>query len=131
MATVPDSMLVVLSSVYSRKGETWRVFRDSFGKPSDPVLVVKAPTQTFNPSIDPAVITAAYERDPVSAAAEFGAEFRADLESFVELETVDSATVSDRVELLPVDGVAYTAFIDAAGGSGRPGRALPLRPPII
>jgi len=124
MATVDGSMLIVLSSVYSRRGETWRAFRDSFGKPSDPCLVVKAPTQTFNPTISEEVIAQAYKADPVAAAAEFGAEFRADLESFIDLETVDSATVSDRVELLPVEGVVYHGFLDAAGGSGRDSMTL-------
>jgi hypothetical protein len=124
MATVDGSMLIVLSSVYSRRGETWRAFKDSFGKSSDPVLVIKAPTQVFNPTVSEDVIAQAYKRDPVAAAAEYGAEFRADLESFIDLETVDGATVSDRVELPPVDGVVYHGFLDAAGGSGRDSMTL-------
>ena len=119
MATVAGAMLVVLSSVYSRRGETWRVFQRHHGQDGDPVLVVKGPTRAFNPTIPQEVIDAAYADDPLAAAAEWGSEFRTDVESFVRVETIDAVTVAGRYELPPISGVAYTAFLDAAGGSGR------------
>ena len=119
MATVSGSMLIVLSSVYARRGETWRAYHHHFGQDDDPTLVVNAPTPIMNPTISADVIAEARRRDPVAAAAEWGAEFRTDVESFADLDTVDRATVSGRSVLLPVDGVSYVGMLDAAGGSGR------------
>ena len=119
MATVAGSMLIVLSSVYARRGETWRAYREHYGQDDDPTLVVNAPTPIMNPTISADVIAEAMRRDPVAAAAEWGATFRTDVESFVDLDTVDRATVSGRSVLAPVEGVSYVACLDAAGGSGR------------
>ena len=118
MSTVPGAMLVVLSSVYSRRGETWRAFREHYGKDGDPVLVVKGPTRTFNPTVPQRVIDAAYKDDPSAAAAEWGAEFRGDIEGFANPDSVEAVTVSGRYELPPIEDLTYTAFVDAAGGSG-------------
>ena len=119
MATVTGSMLIVLSSVYARRGETWRAYRDHYGHDHDPALVINAATPIMNPTISAEIIAEARRRDPVAAAAEWGAEFRTDVESFVDPDTVDRATVSGRSVLLPVDGVSYVGCLDAAGGSGR------------
>ena len=118
MATVPRSMLIVLSSVYSRRGEVWRTFRESYGQERDDVLVVRGATRTLNPNVPQAVIDAAYAADPVAAAAEWGAEFRRDIDGFVTQEAIDAATVRGRLELPPLTGTRYVAFVDPAGGSG-------------
>ena len=124
MSTVSGAVLVVLSSVYARRGETWRAYRTHYGRDGDPVLVVKGPTRVFNPTVPQAVIDAAYADDPIAAAAEWGSEFRTDVEGFVGVETIDAVTVAGRYELPPMPGVAYTAFVDAAGGSGRDSMTL-------
>ena len=82
-----------------------------------PVLVWKADTRTMNPTVPQSVIDEAYENDPASAAAEYGAEFRTDVETFVAREVVDAAVVPGRYELSPVSGVSYVAFVDPSGGS--------------
>ena len=92
MATVDGAMLVMLSSVYARRGETWRAYQRHYGKDGDPVLVVKGPTRAFNPTIPQRIIDAAYVDDPVAAAAEWGSEFRVDVESFVGDDAVDAVT---------------------------------------
>jgi hypothetical protein len=73
----------------------------------------------MNPSLprDGAVISEAYDRDPASAAAEYGAEFRRDIEAFIAREVVDALVVPGRFELLPVSGVSYVAYTDPSGGS--------------
>jgi hypothetical protein len=71
----------------------------------------------MNPSIDPAIIAAAYEADELAARAEYGAEFRRDLEAFVSREVVEAATVPGRVGLPPVEGTRYLAFADPSGGA--------------
>ena len=71
----------------------------------------------MNATVPQRVIDEAYERDPASAAAEFGAEFRTDIESFVSREAVDAAIVPGRRELPPISGITYHAFVDPSGGS--------------
>jgi hypothetical protein len=116
MATIPGSKILIASSPYSRRGVLWDSYRKHYGKQSDE-LFWKAPTLTMNPTVPRNIIDAAYEDDPASAAAEYGAEFRSDLESFVTREAIAACTVSNRLELLPVNGQRYVAFCDPSGGS--------------
>ena len=116
MATVPGAMLLCASSPYARRGVLYEAWRNHFGKPG-PVLVWRAPTRVMNPTVSEDVIREAYEQDPVSAAAEFGAEFRADVETFVAREAVEACVVPGRRELPPVSGQSYQAFVDPSGGS--------------
>ena len=53
------------------------------------MLVWKAPTRVMNPTVSESFIAAEMEKDPASAAAEYLAEFRADIEAFVSREAVE------------------------------------------
>ena len=117
MATVPGALLLAISSPYARRGELYKAHRDHFGQDHDPVLVVQADTKTMNPSVPDDVIAAAYASDAASAAAEYGAQFRRDVELFVSKEAVEAVTILGRLELPPVAGVQYVAFVDPSGGS--------------
>lgn len=110
-------LLLAISSPYSRKGVLWENHQQHFGVDGDPVLVWQGTSQEMNPTIDAAFIAAEYEKDPASAAAEWGATFRTDVESFVSREVVEAAVVLDRRELPPCGGVTYRAFVDPSGGS--------------
>jgi hypothetical protein len=116
MATIPAAMLLCASSPYARRGALWKAYHKHFGK-DGPVLVWKADTETMNPTVPKSVIEEAFESDPASAAAEFGAEFRTDVETFVSREVVDAAVVTGRHELPPVPGNDYMGFTDPSGGS--------------
>lgn len=116
MATIPGAMLLCASSAYARRGALWTAFRKHFGQ-DGPVLVWKADTRTMNPTVPQSVIDEAYESDPASAAAEYGAEFRTDVETYIAREVVDAAVVPGRHELLPLPGMKYFAFTDPSGGS--------------
>jgi hypothetical protein len=119
MASVPDAMLVGLTSVYARRGEVWRIFERHFGKDaSADVLVVNGPTRTMNPTIAEKVIADAYDDDPMAAAAEYGAEFRRDVEAFLPADAVDAVRMPGRLELPYSASHAYVAFFDPAGGTG-------------
>lgn len=112
--------LIALSSPYARKGVLWEAYRNYFGKDdSKRVLVAQAPTQLMNPTLDPEVIEQAYQEDESAAKAEYGAEFRTDVESFINHEAVEAVTIPDRYELAPARVNYYVAFVDAAGGSGQ------------
>ena len=117
MATIPGSMLICASSPYARRGAMWEAYRRYYGQDEAPVLVWKAPTRTMNSSFPQKVIDAAMERDPAHAAAEYGAEFRSDIETFVTREVVDAAVVPGRFEIPPIMGTSYRAFVDPSGGS--------------
>lgn len=116
MATVPGALLLGISSPYARRGVLWETYRSHFGRGND-VLVWQADTRSMNPAVDESVIAQAYEEDEAVAAAEYGAEFRRDLEAFVPRETVDACVVPHRGELPPVGRLSYTAFTDPSGGS--------------
>jgi hypothetical protein len=116
MATIPGAMLLCASSPYARRGAMWTAFRKHFGKPG-PVLVWKADTRTMNPTVPQSVIDEAMEADPASAGAEYGAQFRQDVETFVSREVIDAAVVPDRHELPPLASIEYKAFVDPSGGS--------------
>jgi hypothetical protein len=117
MASVPDALLVAISSPYARRGELWRTYREHYGQPTPDILVWQADSRTMNPSLSEATIARAYERDEAAASAEYGAEFRRDIESFVRREVLDAATVSGRHELPPTSDAAYVAFVDPSGGA--------------
>ena len=117
MATVRGALLLAISSPYARRGCLWDAYRQHHGRDADPVLVWQAPTSAMNPTVDERVIAEAYAADEASAAAEYGAEFRRDIESFAPREAVEACVIPDRRELPPVAGTAYVAFVDPSGGS--------------
>jgi hypothetical protein len=117
MATIPNAMLLFASSPYARRGELWDVQRRHYGKDGDPVLVWRAPTRSINPSASQQVIDAATEHDPTSAAAEWLAEFRSDIESFINREAVESCIALNVRERAPMQNVRYYSFVDPSGNS--------------
>jgi len=109
-------LLLGISSPYSKRGALFNAFRDSYGKDDSPVLVWKARSREMNPSLSPAVVALAYARDAAAARAEFGGEFRDDLEGFLPLEVVEGRVVRNRRELPPIEGINYVGFVDPSGG---------------
>jgi hypothetical protein len=116
LANIPGSVLLIASSPYAKRGELYAAYRRHYGKDGARVLVWKAATQTMNSSLDPAVIAEAYESDPESANAEFGAEFRSDIDDYISREKIDAVTMWGRHELPPEPQAAYAAFCDPSGG---------------
>ena len=117
LSNIPGAMLLIASSPYAKRGALWQAFRENWGRDSARLLVWRGTTAEMNPQIDPGIIERAYEDDPASAAAEYGAEFRSDVAAFVSREVVDACTPPDRHELPPIDGTIYVAFVDPSGGS--------------
>lgn len=117
MATVPGAMLLCASSPYARRGVLFDAWRRYYGRPASPILVWQAPTRTMNPMVPQRLIDEAYERDPSSAEAEYGAQFRTDVESFVSREAVEACLAHGTVERAPLPKTRYVAFCDPSGGS--------------
>jgi len=116
--------LIMASSPYARRGALWNSYKAFWGVPAGRVLCWQGSSREMNPSLPAGVVDAAYADDPQSAMAEYGAIFRNDLSSYVDRAVVESATIPGRYELPPKSGVAYTAFVDPAGGSGGDSYAL-------
>ena len=76
-----------------RSGLFYKKISENFGKPGA-ILTAKAATWVMNPTLpfDGEFITARFKENPAFARAEFGSEWRQDLESFVSLEAVRPAS---------------------------------------
>ena len=116
MATIPGSLLVGLGTPYKRSGPLYESYRKHYGQDS-PVLVIQAETRTMNPSVPQSVIDRAFELDPVGATAEYLAQFRSDVGSFLDSDLIERAIEVGRRERAPLAGVQYVAFTDPSGGS--------------
>lgn len=117
MATVADAMLLCISSPYARRGEAWNFYSRYFGKDDAPVLVWQADTRTMNPTVPESVVADAYDRDEAVAAAEYGAQFRRDLERLFSPDALSAVVIPGRYELPAIAGGRYIAFVDPSGGS--------------
>jgi hypothetical protein len=110
--------LVLISSPYARRGELWNAYDRHFGAKGDPkILVAQASSRAMNATLPQSVVDRAMERDPSSAAAEFGAEFRRDIENFVSVEAVRACVSAGVFERGPLRNIAYIAACDPSGGS--------------
>src|SRR5262249_22017120 len=105
------------SSPHARRGALWEAHRKHFGQDGDPVLVWQAPTRAMNATVPQSFIDAHVQDDPARAQAEYFAQFRTDVETFISREVVEAAVVAGRYELPRVEGVFYTAATDPSGGS--------------
>jgi hypothetical protein len=117
MASVPGALLLAISSPYARRGALWSAYRDHFGQDGD-ALIWQAPSHAMNATLDPHIIADAYTQDASAASAEYGGEFRRDIESFVDPELLSTLVASGVHERGPVSRISYVAFCDPAGGRG-------------
>ena len=109
--------LVALSSPYAKRGILWDTFKRSFADDGETrVLVARAPSRVMNPLLPQHVIDDAMRDDPEAARAEYLAEFRSDIASFVDPELIADCTRPKPRELPFASGVSYSAFVDPAGG---------------
>jgi hypothetical protein len=117
MSTIPGAMLLCASSPYARRGALWDAHRRHYGKDGDPILVWQAATREMNASVPQSVVDAALDEDQPRAMAEWSAQFRVDVESFIAREALEACVAIDVRERSPVPGVRYRAFVDPSGGS--------------
>ena len=118
LGNIPDSLLLVISTGYSKTGILWEAHRDKYGQNDKEVLVWKAGTRDMNPGYSKKVIDRALKEDYSAARAEYFGEFRADLESYISTEALDAVIIPGRYELPKIDGSFGFAFCDPSGGRG-------------
>jgi hypothetical protein len=113
-------MLACISSPYARKGVLWEAFKRNHGPDgNNRTIVARAPSMRMNSTLKESWIARQYEDDPYRASAEYGAEFRTDIESFVSREAVERCVSPGVLERPFTSTARYAAFVDAAGGSGQ------------
>jgi hypothetical protein len=117
MSTIPGALLIGLGTPYRRSGPLYDAHKRHYGHEDSPVLVIQANTRTMNPSVPQSVIDRAMEIDPIAAQAEYFAQFRSDVGSFLDLDLIERAIEVGRRERAPLAGMQYTAFTDPSGGS--------------
>ena len=109
-------MLVMISSPHRRSGLLYDKWKELFGRDDPDCLVIKAPTLTLNPSLDPSIIDRDMARDPARARSEWFAEWRDDLSSYVPRELIEGAVDPGVVVRPPILGLVYVAGADPSGG---------------
>jgi hypothetical protein len=117
LSTIPDSLLIGISTPYSRAGVLWDQYKGNFGQPGR-VLIWKAATRTMNENVDADLIKTALKEDPAAARSEWEAEWRDDISSFLSSELIEGCVIPGRLELPPAYGVSYFGFVDPSGGRG-------------
>ena len=117
MLATTGGPLIVISSPYGRRGELWEVYQRHYGPDGDPrILVAQGESRALNPELSEEFVGRQYERDPAAASAEYGAQFRVDVLSFLTAEVVRRCTDPVR-ERPPERRWNYVAFTDVSGGS--------------
>jgi len=109
-----DGLLIGISSPWAMSGFLYKQYKRYYGKRRGP-LIWHAPTQRMNPTYSKEKIRQAYAEDPVSAATEFGAEFRKDTSTYCDPDVIDACIMKRRYGLPFRSGLAYHAFIDPSG----------------
>jgi hypothetical protein len=109
--------LIAISSPYAKRGYLWNTYRKNYGADGNPkILVAQAASQVMNCNVDMDWIQSQFDEDPIAAEAEYNAQFRSDVQSFVDREVIDACVIPGRFELPFIKGVRYQAFCDLAGG---------------
>lgn len=115
LGTLPNSLLLGISTPYAKSGSFWESYREHYGKPSV-VLIWQGTTQEMNPSFDKSVIKKAKKDDPLRALQEWFAEFRDDVSNFLGLDDIESVISKGSSQLGPFNNDQYYAFCDPSGG---------------
>jgi hypothetical protein len=118
LARVPNSMLVLISSVYRRAGVLFDYWKDYHGKNEQDILVVKGTTRQFNPSFDQNKIDREIVKDAPRANAEYNSIWRDDLITFISRDMLEAAIEPGVTVRPPREGIVYFAACDSSSGKG-------------
>jgi hypothetical protein len=109
-------MLVAISTPYRKLGLLGERYKAHFGQDTEDILIVQGASTAFNPTLKQKMIDRACADDPEGAEAEWNAQFRADIASFLDDELITSAIRPGPRELPPRYDRSYHAFVDPSGG---------------
>ena len=107
--------LIAISSPYARKGELWTTFKRDYGAQGDPrILVAHAASREMNPTLRQVDIDREMDRDPAAGLAEYGAEFRSDISTFVSREVIDGCVARGVCRRPPMSRISDLSIRRAA-----------------
>lgn len=122
------TLLLAASTPWTEEGELFDVHQRYYGKDdSANILVVQAATTVLRPNFDAATIRIAEERDPESAASEYGAAWRIAGGTLVRPPSYDACVavgIAERAPEEPLGDSFYTCAVDLSGGDGKDSAAL-------
>lgn len=118
LGNIEDSLLLGISTGYSKSGPLYEAFRDIYGQDDKEVLVWRAGTLDMNPRYRKKTIDKALKDDFSAARAEYFGEWRDDLEMFFSTEALEACIIPGRFELSKIEKASYFAFVDPSGGRG-------------
>jgi len=113
---LPNGLLIGISTPYGKFGLLYEIFKEHYGDEDSDILVWKSPTKIMNPTYQQSLIDRLIKRDKVKMRAEYMAEFREDVETYLSESEIDAVTVKGAKAYLPVAGTQYFAFCDMSGG---------------
>ena len=118
MLTLPESMLIGITSPHRRAGLAYERWAKHFGRESPDVLVIQAASRQLNALLPQSEIDAALADDPQAARSDFLGEWRDDLASYAARDVIE-AVVERGATSRPYDArFVYVAFLDASSGRG-------------
>ncbi len=117
MITIPDAMLVGISSPYRKSGLLYTKDRDHYGRDSDDVLVVGGPSIAFNPTLKQKDIDKLVAADPAAGRSEWLGMYRDDIASYLDRDLVEGLVDHGVTVRPPIPGVRYRSGADPSGGS--------------
>lgn len=115
MKTLPDAMLIGISTPHLRDGLLWDKFQASYGKDDQTTLVVKATSLQLNPLLSAEELEAEIAADPVRKRAEYLVEWRESASNLITGDMVDAVTMKGILVIAPENGHPYTGFVDVSG----------------
>jgi hypothetical protein len=125
LARVPGSLLAVIGTPFAKRGVLYDAWRAGDGEDR---IVVAADTLSLNPRFRSREVERAFERDPVSAASEYGRdgsiEFRPDIATLLADEAIRAVVSPGTRERAPDRNRLAVGHFDAATGSGDDSAAL-------
>jgi hypothetical protein len=115
-----NGRFVGISSPWTRRGLAFQMWRRHWGQDDSSTLVWFASSREMNPSLPAERIRRALEDgtadDTMAARAEYGLDWRSDIEAYLPEELLESVVVPGRVCLPPQAGRLHVGFIDASAG---------------
>jgi len=127
LTTIPNSMMVLISTPYKRSGLLYDRWKDCYGKNDDRTLVIQASSVQLNPLIDLAEVEADREKDPLAAKSEWDGIWRDDVAADVPLDVLEDAVDEGVTHRPPRRGVRYHGSASKCSSSTRCTTSSPVR----
>jgi hypothetical protein len=114
-ATLPQSLVIGISTPYRRGGLLFEKHADHYGRDGD-VLVIAGPSVALNPTLPRELIARELARDPIAARAEWLGEFRHAVDAYIDRALIEIAVDRGVQSRPPMPFTRYKAFVDPSGG---------------